>query len=291
MKNAISERLHITEGNPIRARFFDYDYFRYPWHFHSQYEIIHVREGFGLCYAGDRVEKFGSGDLIFFGSNLPHYMRSDEIFLTDDPDLRVRGTIIQFESEFMSYSIGNYPQLMSIKEFLAQSHRGFIFPGVRCPRITGLLREFPVRDGFRQIVGLLDLLQRMATHEDKRAIASPLHYETFPVQGDERIEKIIAYINGNYTDPRLCLEDVASKAAMNTSAFCRYFRQRVGKPFVGHVAEMRVAHACKLLALKRLGISRIAMECGFGSVGNFNRTFKRVTSFTPTQYRSRIGLL
>ncbi len=290
MKTAISERLHITEGNPIKARFYDYDYFKYPWHFHSQYEIIYVKESFGLGYVGDRIERFESGDVLMFGTNLPHYMRSDESYMEGGAQGRVRGTIVQFEAGFMSYSIHNYPQLMSIREFLAQSRRGYIFPAVGDTAILKLLDQFPLRSGFRQIVDLLELLERLSMCAGRRLVASQFYHKEFSVFEDDRIQKILSYINNNYTDPRLGLEEVASKAAMNTSAFCRYFKQRVGKSFVGYVSEMRVAHACKLLTLKRPGISHIATECGFGSIGNFNRAFKQITSFTPTQYQARATL-
>jgi hypothetical protein len=40
MKNIMNESLSISETNLIHARHCDYEYFTYPWHFHSQYEII-----------------------------------------------------------------------------------------------------------------------------------------------------------------------------------------------------------------------------------------------------------
>ena len=52
----INEKLPISESNPIKARYYDYDRFTYPWHFHSQYEIIYVKESHGLCFVGDCIE-------------------------------------------------------------------------------------------------------------------------------------------------------------------------------------------------------------------------------------------
>lgn len=291
MKSMMSEQLLIREDNPIKARYYDYDHFTYPWHFHSQYEIIYVKESFGLCYVGDRIETYKSGDLVFLGDNLPHFMQSDDLYLySRDKERRVKGTIIQFEKGFMNYSIYHYPQLLSIRDFLSKSRRGFFFRGLNCPDILRLMEEFPTYDGFQQILRLLDLLQRMAVYKDKQYITSPLYHEEFPILGDKRIEKILAFINSNYTNPDLCLEDIASKAAMNTSAFCRYFKQNVGKSFVRYVIDMRVAYACKLLTLKPQSIAWIATDCGFKSFSHFNRTFKQITSLSPSQYRKQIGL-
>ena len=96
MRQIINEQLQISESNPIKARYYDYDRFTYPWHFHSQYEIIYVRKGDGRCFVGDCIEQFSDGDMILFGPNLPHYMRSDDAYHCGNPLLRVQGTIVQF---------------------------------------------------------------------------------------------------------------------------------------------------------------------------------------------------
>ena len=119
----INEKLPISESNPIKARYYDYDRFTYPWHFHSQYEIIYVKESHGLCFVGDCIEKFSAGDVILFGTNLPHYMRSNDIYGSENATSRVQGTIIQFEQNFMQYSFDYYPQFLQIKILLEESRR------------------------------------------------------------------------------------------------------------------------------------------------------------------------
>ena len=86
----INEKLPISESNPIKARHYDYDRFTYPWHFHSQYEIIYVKESHGLCFVGDCIEKLSAGDVILFGTNLPHYMRSNDIYGSENATSRAR---------------------------------------------------------------------------------------------------------------------------------------------------------------------------------------------------------
>ena len=66
MRQIINEQLQISESNPIKARYYDYDRFTYPWHFHSQYEIIYVRNSSGRCFVGDCIERFSDGDVILF---------------------------------------------------------------------------------------------------------------------------------------------------------------------------------------------------------------------------------
>jgi AraC-like DNA-binding protein len=147
--------------------------------------------------------------------------------------------------------------------------------------------DFPKFKGFDQITNLLLLLQNMAISSDSQLLASPLYYETFPALGNGRIEKIISFINYNYTRD-ISLTEIASMAFMNPSAFCRYFKENTGKTYIQYVTDMRIGYACKLLILNNLSVSQICLECGFDSLSHFNRTFKQIMRYTPTQYQQNI---
>lgn len=287
MRQIINEQLQISESNPIRARHYDYDRFTYPWHFHSQYEIIRVEKGCGRSFVGDCIEQFSGGDVILFGPNLPHYMRSDDAYHCGNPLLRVRGTIIQFEENFMQYSFDHYPQFHQIRSLLKESRRGVVFHLPESSPIGRQVSAFPELNGFAQITGLLDLLQSLALFARKKVLASPCYYEKFPTAGNRRIDKIISFINSNYTRP-LRLDEIAEMANMNSSAFCRFFKEVTEKTFLQYVMDMRIGYACKLLTIGDMDISQIAVECGFDSISHFNRMFKQLTRLTPTQYRNQI---
>ena len=139
MRQIINEQLQISESNPIKARYYDYDRFTYPWHFHSQYEIIYVKKGRGCCFVGDCIEQFADGDVILFGPNLPHYMRSDDEYRCGNPMLRVQGTIVQFEENFMQYSFDHYPQFHQIRLLLEESKRGVLLHTAGSGPVCGMM--------------------------------------------------------------------------------------------------------------------------------------------------------
>lgn len=58
MRKILNERIAISSSNPIRARFYDYRGFTYPWHFHSEYELMYVEQGYGRCLVGDNINNF-----------------------------------------------------------------------------------------------------------------------------------------------------------------------------------------------------------------------------------------
>ena len=265
MRQIINEQLQISESNPIKARYYDYDRFTYPWHFHSQYEIIYVKKGRGGCVGGDCREQFADGN----------------------PMLRVQGTIVQFEENFMQDSFDHYPQFHQIRLLLEESKRGVLLHTAGSGPVCGMMSGFPGLKGFGQIAGLLDLLQELSVSVQRKMLASPFYYEKFPAVGNKRIDKIISFINSNYTRS-LKLDEIAEMANMNSSAFCRFFKEVTERTFLQYVTDMRIGYACKLLTIGDMEVSQIAVECGFDSISHFNRTFKQLTKLTPTQYRNQI---
>lgn len=286
MKKILNERIAISSSNPIRARFYDYRGFTYPWHFHSEYELMFVEQGYGKCLVGDSIIDYRAGDLIFFGSGLPHCMQNCPE-AEENEAYHVCGVNIQLEKDFMQYSFSHYTQFASIRSLLEKAHRGIRFPLAGRSEIADCLKRIPVAHGVEQMIEILRLLQALSAFPRKQFAASPNYLPDPSVFGDKKIEKIIAYLNKRYTQP-VSLGEIASYTAMNEAAFCRYFKQETGKTFKQYILDMRIGYACKLLAAGRMNVSQISLECGFESTAHFNRIFKRITGMTPTSYRESI---
>ena len=289
MRQIINEQLQISESNPIKARYYDYDRFTYPWHFHSQYEIIYVKKSCGRCFVGDCIERFSEGDVVLFVPSLPHYMRSDDAYHGDNPRLRVQGTIIQFEENFMQYSFDHYPQFHQIRVLLKEARRGVVFHTADAGPVRDMVSAFPELKGFGQITGLLDLLQALAVSVPRRMLASQAlaTMRSFP-QRETSVSIKSSPLSTATTPVPSSSTRIAEMANMNSSAFCRFFKDAMEKTFLQYVADMRIGYACKLLTIGDMEVSQIAVECGFDSIPHFNRTFKQLTGLTPTQYRNQI---
>lgn len=286
MKKILNEQLYISSSNPIKARTYDYRSFTYPWHFHSEFEIIYVEKGYGQCIIGDNIIDYTDNTLIMFGSEIPHCMQSSPEYKTDE-SLRVNGCIIQFEKDFMQYSFRHYIQFININKLLDESARGIKFNIKNKPGIRTLLDKIPTTEGVEQILLFLELLHNLSLITKKEYGASP-NYNPIPAEfKNKKIEKIISFINKTYTR-NITLYDISSFAAMNPTSFCRYFKEKTGKTLVQYITDMRIGYACKLLSNDRFNISEISSECGFESVIHFNRCFKKNTGITPTEFRKKI---
>ncbi|MEY2913799.1 MAG: hypothetical protein RLZZ184_3108 [Cyanobacteriota bacterium] len=171
----MNERLPISESSPLKVRFFDYAHFSYPLHFHSEYEIIYIKEGTGTRFLGNNIAQYKAGDILLIGSNLPHFMKSDDAYHSGNTDLRVKGTIIQFEKDFMYYAINHYPHFIKIKKLLQDSMRGIYFSSAK---LEDLLAKLPLENGLNQLMLFLELLKEMS-ETDNRQIISTREIERF----------------------------------------------------------------------------------------------------------------
>ena len=280
----IHEQLPIFAEMPIIARHYDYDMFTYKWHLHDEFEIIYVKESFGDMFVADSIGPFGPDDIILVGHSVPHYLRSADCYRDRTTRGRVKGTIIQFEEDFMSHAISNYADLSHIKKMLDESARGVYFPAPANRDVVKLMEKMPSYNGKMGIIGLLQLLDMMAEIEHRELLGTQLFHKSSSAALNQRMEKILTYTTAHFKE-NIDLNTMASLVAMNTSSFSRYFKSSFGKTFQEYILNLRVGHACKLLVDSQMDVVQVSVESGFNSTAHFNRIFKRITSLTPTEYR------
>jgi transcriptional regulator GlxA family with amidase domain len=85
----------------------------------------------------------------------------------------------------------------------------------------------------------------------------------------------------------LSLPTLASQAGMSERSFSRHYAESTGLTPARAVERLRVQGARHLLTDTRLPIKRISQRCGFGSEETMRRSFLRLLSVTPQDYRAR----
>jgi len=98
------------------------------------------------------------------------------------------------------------------------------------------------------------------------------------------VSKVKKYIQGRYFES-ISLDDAAQAVNASTRHFCKVFKSSTGITFTDYLARVRVEKAKNLLQNPHLRVSEIAFETGFESISQFNRSFKRITGLSPTQFR------
>lgn len=277
------EQVSFPPRSLLKVKWDDFPHFTYPWHFHSEFEIVYVLKSSGKRFVADNVEPFTEGDITLLGSNLPHFWKSES---DDDSENRVNAIVVQFHSDFFREEINSYPEFHRISEMLKRATRGIHFAPPSSEKIGRMLKRLLKMNGLERMLYFIKLMDVMARTENYRLLASKGYQLEEHRELNSRLDKIMHFINTNY-QRKITQEEVASKIGMTTAAFCRYFREKTGKGFIYFINEMRIGYACKLLIENHLSISQICFECGFNNLSNFNRMFKRQTGCTPGEYQQQ----
>lgn len=95
------------------------------------------------------------------------------------------------------------------------------------------------------------------------------------------------YVASHHSEP-IRLEQIAQALNVSEFHFCRTFKQATGLTFMDYLSRVRIEKAKGLLSDKRLRVSEIAYEVGFQTITHFNRMFRKLVGFSPTEYRSRL---
>ncbi len=94
------------------------------------------------------------------------------------------------------------------------------------------------------------------------------------------------WINGHLGNS-LSLPVLADQAGMSERSFSRRYAEATGQTPARAVERLRVEAARRLLSDSRLPVKRIAQRCGFGSEETMRRSFLRLLTVTPQDYRAR----
>jgi AraC family transcriptional activator of mtrCDE len=83
------------------------------------------------------------------------------------------------------------------------------------------------------------------------------------------------------------VEEMASLFGLGTTAFTEKVKSHTGFSPLNYLINIRISEAIKLLHGPHLNFTDIALETGFYSSQHFSTTFKKLTGYTPGEFRKR----
>ena len=111
---------------------------------------------------------------------------------------------------------------------------------------------------------------------------------TFDEYGNKRMTDVYTFIRENF-HKSISLKEISHIANMSPFAFSRYFKQKSGAGFVEYVNQVRTNKACYLLRETEYQVHEIAIDCGFASISNFNKQFRKAVGISPRDYRAQFN--
>jgi AraC-like DNA-binding protein len=253
------------------------------WHFHPEYELVLNLKSNGTRIIGDSVELFDQYDMVFIAGNIPHcwnYYRLN----TDLPEKH--GIIFHFKLSSIGDALLSQHELHGFKELLSGAERGIFFSSEDARKAEKFLVQMINDKGIDKMIAFFNLVKILISSEKKNYICSENYKLTFDERGNKRMTDVYTYIRENYFKP-ISLGKIARVAKMNPVAFSRYFKENCGAGFVEYLNRIRTNKACYLLRETDYQVHEIATECGFSSISNFNKHFRKTEGISPKEYRAQ----
>ncbi|UKM63826.1 AraC family transcriptional regulator [Flavobacteriaceae bacterium GSB9] len=280
-------KLHFLDRSNLSNSSFatkvnEYPYFLKIWHYHPELELVVVLKSEGTCFIGDSVEKFGIGDVVLIGENLPHMWQNDEDYFKQTSKQTAKAIAIHFKQDYLGPKFFETPEMIHILELFERARFGLKFLNIDHKLISDIQGMLEL-EGFEKTMAFLNILNALAKHKETKRLSSQGFVNSFQASKSDTQDNVQAYIFKNFNQ-EISLDKAAEIANMNPSAFSRFFKRVNKKTFSKYVTEIRIGYACKLLLEKKFNISTICYESGFNNISNFNRQFKLVMNCTPSEY-------
>ena len=282
MKPAL-EHLPKEKDNSFVVKFFDYNYYPTPWHYHPEYEIVMVTESTGKRFIGDHISDFHPGNLAFLGPNIPHTYRNDEKFYEERSALRAKSIVIHFTESSLGNDFLELPEAKPLHKLFEESLHGLDVFGETHDSISKKLYAIVKLSGLKRWLCLVDILLELSESKTLTPITKSTHIG-YNEKESKRLCSVFDWITSNF-EKDIKLAEAAQIAQMNENAFSRFFSLRTRKTFSGFVQELRLQKAAKLLVENDMTITEVCYECGYNNVSNFNRQFLNHYQMNPMRYK------
>lgn len=106
---------------------------------------------------------------------------------------------------------------------------------------------------------------------------------------DERIQRVLSYIEEHIADSDLSIEALASVAHVGAHQLSRLFKSALGRTPHQFVIAQRISLAKLMMLNSDKSLSQIAYQCGFANQAHFTTRFRDMTGETPSRFKERIA--
>ena len=220
------------------------------WHFES--EIIRIVKGSAKIKIGNSLFEAKKGDCFFCSSEELHYIISTkeaeiDIAIFDEKLC----TEITEKHRLLSPKL---PSDIPIKESFSDIKKELTEKGLFYREIINNKMENLIIDIFRKC--------KFENNERKTSLQKAL----------------ITKINNEYSF--ITFEDAVSYSGYSASHFSQMFKAFTGMTFSEYLNVIRIENAIIMLR-GNITVTSISQKCGFSTIRNFNRVFKKITGYSP----------
>lgn len=239
-------------------------------HSHITYELYFLEKGQHNCIIGNNLYQISAQDVVLFRPNVLHKSHDTKghtrtcVYFTDEflheyyTDKALNNLLHCFEKDIITLDNETYHKIQ---------------------KLLSKIKKEDLADSSNQIFMYCGEILRILT----KHMNDPRKEPSF--QSSEKLTPIFSYIADNYKDIN-GLDEIAARFYISTSYLCRVFKKHTGMTISHYINQIKIQHACELLANTDKTTTAIAYECGFNSSMYFCKTFKEQMGCSPSEFRN-----
>jgi len=253
--------------------------FFYPLHWHTAVEMIYIVENNFNVYVNNHDYYLNERDIIIISSGDIHGFQT----------YRNKGKRI-----FLQFDIAKLDNLVltnSIKPFISQTR---VISPQSDKSFHSALEENIIKtmEGNNKDLAyslylnarIYDILALLVRNFADKPVRESNGRSLKRIYELEKLSGAFKYIEENYQSD-VTLKDAAKASGFSEYHFSRLFKEVTEKNFSSYLNEFRVKKAEMLLIGTDSPITQVAYMSGFKSISTFNRIFKEVKGYTPTEFK------
>lgn len=249
-----------------------------PQSYDSAKEAVSYR----VLYGGERA--------INLGEIIPQ--KRENIVDSSDELSKILKMISLGSNEMILDAVEEYVDKIYISSNSLQEHQVAVMELVSALYHFTLNNDIKLGEGTPEIVGEYPRLINMERDVLEQWLSSycvQLH-ENMKTARDSSTQSLIRkaknYVQTNYQNEGLSLDDVCEALAISNSYFSSVFKKETGNSFIGYLTEYRMEKAARLLVQTTEKSYYIAKSVGYSDPNYFSYVFKRQYGVSPSKYRS-----
>lgn len=250
-------------------------------HYHDALEINMIKSGTGYYMINGNRYEFEPGDILIINSNDLHCA-----YETRDLVMQV----ITFDAGWFMGNLRYDPQLLSPFQEIGLHFTNLLDRNhPEMPHMRWLLQQ--MQQEHRQqlpsvasmvYVYMIQFFVHLNRHFRQLDLRKP-EDAVSAVQLD-KVRYVLSTLDERYAYP-WTLKELSALVYLSPSRFSSLFSRTVGMSPISYLTHLRLEKVCDRLGETDEKIVEIAMECGFRSLSNFNRLFKRHMGMKPKDLR------
>lgn len=262
--------------------------YAFPKEKHDFWEMIYCDKN--NIYVNSNLGKtlLNKGEIIFLSPNEEHSVECDK---KSDANIFIVSfackskTINYFKNKHFVVS-NNLRYLLS--SIMSEAKNTFVIPDFN-PNLQKLELKPEPNIGGAQIItnNLEELLIKLIREETSKPTSSEIFISK--IENSNALEDEIIKILEDNVYGKVSLDQISAQLHYGKTTLCKTFRTKTGKSIINYYLELKIEESKKLIR-ENNSFSETANLLKFDSLPHFTKTFKRITTMTPREYKNSILL-